>query len=55
MYLQDNKGVLPPAAAQIPGAFDNPRWWWPNELVRGKYMNLPGRQLLPGARHVHRR
>jgi prepilin-type N-terminal cleavage/methylation domain-containing protein/prepilin-type processing-associated H-X9-DG protein len=47
MYIQDNKGALPPSAAAIPGAFDKPRWWWPNELVRLKYMNTPGSNCYP--------
>jgi prepilin-type N-terminal cleavage/methylation domain-containing protein/prepilin-type processing-associated H-X9-DG protein len=46
MYIQDHKGVLPPAGAPgagsaVTAAF--PRgWWWPTELVRYKYMNTPG-------------
>ena len=46
MYIQDHKGVHPPAGA--PGAGSGvtaafPRgWWWATELVRFRYMNLPG-------------
>jgi prepilin-type N-terminal cleavage/methylation domain-containing protein/prepilin-type processing-associated H-X9-DG protein len=49
MYIQDNKGALPPSAATIPGAFDNPKWWWPNELVRGKYIPTEGVNCYPQA------
>ena len=40
MYIQDNKGVHPPAGLPpIPGY---PRgWWWPNELVRKGYVKTP--------------
>jgi len=47
MYTQDNKGKLPPNAA--PPALglagynggNGIGWWWPNELVRRKYINNP--------------
>jgi prepilin-type N-terminal cleavage/methylation domain-containing protein/prepilin-type processing-associated H-X9-DG protein len=42
MYVQDHKGLLPPAGApRIPGTYDF-GWWWATELVRYKYMPLPG-------------
>ena len=42
MYIQDNKGRLPAAEfSTISGAYPY-GWWWPNELVRGKYINAPG-------------
>jgi prepilin-type N-terminal cleavage/methylation domain-containing protein/prepilin-type processing-associated H-X9-DG protein len=38
MYINAHKGKFPPAAAPvIPGVFQV-GWWWPNELVRGKYI-----------------
>ena len=38
MYINANKGAFPPAQAPvIAGIYDN-GWWWPNELVRGKYI-----------------
>jgi len=47
MYAQDHKGKLPPSAA-APGlalsGYSNGNgvgWWWPNELVRRKYINNP--------------
>jgi prepilin-type N-terminal cleavage/methylation domain-containing protein/prepilin-type processing-associated H-X9-DG protein len=41
MYVNDNKGVLPPAVVFTSTA--DPKiypvgWWWPNELVRQKYV-----------------
>jgi prepilin-type N-terminal cleavage/methylation domain-containing protein/prepilin-type processing-associated H-X9-DG protein len=37
-YINSNRGKFPPAqAGVIPGPFPN-GWWWPNELVRGKYI-----------------
>jgi prepilin-type N-terminal cleavage/methylation domain-containing protein/prepilin-type processing-associated H-X9-DG protein len=40
-YIQANKGKFPPSAApQVAGVFPI-GWWWPNELVRGKYINNP--------------
>src|SRR5262245_14344685 len=40
-YIQGNKGKFPPSAApQVAGVFPI-GWWWPNELVRGKYINNP--------------
>jgi len=48
MYAQDNKGKLPPSAAPAGlglAGYDNSgagiAWWWPNELVRRKYINNP--------------
>jgi prepilin-type processing-associated H-X9-DG protein len=38
MYINANKGRFPPCAAgAIPDRFAT-GWWWPNELVRGKYI-----------------
>ena len=39
MYINDNKGRLPPAGVPpLPNIYPN-GWWWPNELVRQKYVN----------------
>lgn len=41
MYTNSSKGkMMPCAAPQIAGVFPV-GWWWPNELVRGKYINAP--------------
>jgi len=38
MYINANKGKFPPCqAGVIAGVYDN-AWWWPNELVRGKFI-----------------
>jgi prepilin-type N-terminal cleavage/methylation domain-containing protein/prepilin-type processing-associated H-X9-DG protein len=48
MYINANKGVLPPSAAPpYPGVYTY-GWWWPNELVRGKYINAPSVYTKPG-------
>src|SRR5215203_3564035 len=41
MYTDASKGKhMPSAAPTVAGIY--PRgWWWPNELVRGKYVNAP--------------
>jgi prepilin-type processing-associated H-X9-DG protein len=42
MYINDHKGLLPPAGApRMPGTYEF-GWWWATELVRYKYVNLPG-------------
>ena len=47
MYVQDNKGKLPPSAAPAGlglagyNGSQGIAWWWPNELVRRKYINNP--------------
>src|SRR4051794_2304863 len=49
MYINANKGKFPPASTPaIPGPFPN-GWWWPNELVRGKYVNAPNLYSHPGS------
>jgi prepilin-type processing-associated H-X9-DG protein len=45
MYTQDNHGKLMPAAAPVVPDVYPTGWWWPNELVRGKYINAPGLSL----------
>src|SRR5262252_2175437 len=41
MYINNNKGTMPPCSTPvIAQSFPN-GWWWPNELVRGKYINAP--------------
>src|SRR5258708_5070143 len=42
MYINDNKGKSPPAGAPAVSGVYQYGWWWPNELVRGKYINTPG-------------
>jgi prepilin-type N-terminal cleavage/methylation domain-containing protein/prepilin-type processing-associated H-X9-DG protein len=42
MYINANKGKFPPAGAPIINGVYTYGWWWPNELVRGKYINTPG-------------
>src|SRR6059058_3333467 len=39
MYINANKGKFPPAGAPIVPNVYPYGWWWPNELVRGKYIN----------------
>ena len=43
MYISDNKGAFPPnaAMASLNLAGPNVAWWWPNELVKLKYINNP--------------
>jgi len=48
MYINANKGHFPPASIQpMPGVYPN-GWWWPNELVKGKYINAPSVYQGPG-------
>jgi prepilin-type N-terminal cleavage/methylation domain-containing protein/prepilin-type processing-associated H-X9-DG protein len=44
MYVADYKGAHPPntAKAALNLAGPNVAWWWPNELVKLKYINNPG-------------
>src|SRR5438105_349784 len=37
MYINANKGVLPPSGVPVVPNIYPLGWWWPNELVRGKY------------------
>jgi prepilin-type N-terminal cleavage/methylation domain-containing protein/prepilin-type processing-associated H-X9-DG protein len=41
MYANANRGKLPPAGAPGSNAAYKYVWWWPNELVRGKYIQAP--------------
>jgi prepilin-type processing-associated H-X9-DG protein len=42
MYINANKGKFPPSGSPaVPGVYAY-AWWWPNELVRGKYINAAG-------------
>ena len=49
MYVNANKGRLPPSA--VPPLTDvwTNGWWWPNELVRQKYINSAGANVYPQA------
>src|SRR3954464_4199924 len=38
-YIQANRGKFPPAGAPIINNVYPFGWWWPNELVRGKYID----------------
>jgi prepilin-type N-terminal cleavage/methylation domain-containing protein/prepilin-type processing-associated H-X9-DG protein len=41
MYINANKGHLPPCVLQpMPDSYPN-GWWWPNELVRGNFIKAP--------------
>jgi prepilin-type processing-associated H-X9-DG protein len=46
-YITDNKGVFPPSAAPVVGGVFPNGWWWPNELVRRKYINTQGVNVYP--------
>ena len=48
MYIQNHKGVFPPAGAPntLTGIYPY-GWWWANELVRGKYINTQGVNVYP--------
>src|SRR5688500_4764612 len=48
IYIQANKGRLPPAQVDaIPGVYPN-GWWFPNELVRNRYITAPSVYDRPG-------
>jgi hypothetical protein len=47
MYINANKGHFPPCALQPSTAYPN-GWWWPNELVRGKFISAPSCYTTPG-------
>jgi prepilin-type N-terminal cleavage/methylation domain-containing protein/prepilin-type processing-associated H-X9-DG protein len=46
MYIQDNKGVHPPATV-FPSTMYPAGWWWPNELLRFKYINTESANCYP--------
>lgn len=49
MYNNANKGhMMPCTAGVISGVFPI-GWWWPNELVRGKYISAPSLYAHPGS------
>jgi prepilin-type N-terminal cleavage/methylation domain-containing protein/prepilin-type processing-associated H-X9-DG protein len=57
MYINNNKGHFPPCSVgNIAGPFPT-GWWWPNELVRGKYINAPsvydGPGMTPSQKRFH--
>jgi len=42
MYINNNRGHFPPSQINPDAAAGYPSgWWWPDELVRGKYINAP--------------
>jgi prepilin-type processing-associated H-X9-DG protein len=48
MYINDHKGVHPPAGAPVlPGLYEN-GWWFANELVRLRYVPTPGISVYGG-------
>jgi prepilin-type N-terminal cleavage/methylation domain-containing protein/prepilin-type processing-associated H-X9-DG protein len=50
MYIDANKGKHPPSAIPASAASGVPDgFWWPNELVRGKFINAPSVYEAPGA------
>jgi prepilin-type processing-associated H-X9-DG protein len=57
MYINDNKGRLIPAGIPpLPGIYQY-GWWWPNELVRQKYIKQPGLSCYktPGGKRIFNR
>jgi prepilin-type N-terminal cleavage/methylation domain-containing protein/prepilin-type processing-associated H-X9-DG protein len=57
MYINDNKGKHPPAGIPpITGIYQY-GWWWPNELVRLKYIKQPGLSCYkqPGGKKIFNR
>jgi prepilin-type N-terminal cleavage/methylation domain-containing protein/prepilin-type processing-associated H-X9-DG protein len=52
MYIDANKGRFPPAtvpnSTNVEASFPN-GWWWPNELVRAKFIKAPSVYAGPGA------
>jgi prepilin-type N-terminal cleavage/methylation domain-containing protein/prepilin-type processing-associated H-X9-DG protein len=56
MYINEHKGALPPAGVPGPSQAANDLsaayptgWWWSTELVRLKYVNLPGLNVYKAA------
>jgi prepilin-type N-terminal cleavage/methylation domain-containing protein/prepilin-type processing-associated H-X9-DG protein len=48
MYVNANKGKLPPGEIRAGNLAYPPGWWWPTELVRQKYINAPSVYTTPG-------
>jgi type II secretory pathway pseudopilin PulG len=48
MYINDNKGVHPPATV-FPNTTYPSGWWWPNEMVRQKYIINESANVYPRA------
>jgi len=55
MYINANKGHFPPADIKVDAAIMPNGWWWPNELVRGKYINAPSLYASPGSTTAQKR
>src|SRR5437868_1916317 len=50
MYINANKGKLPPAQIDPETGGGYPQgWWWPNELVKGNYIKAPSVYDHPGS------
>src|SRR3954467_12694781 len=41
MYINANKGKIPPAATKVNAPVMTHGWWWATELVRQKYITAP--------------
>jgi prepilin-type N-terminal cleavage/methylation domain-containing protein/prepilin-type processing-associated H-X9-DG protein len=55
MYIQANKGKHPPSAIHATGdplLYPN-GWWWPNELVKQRYINAPNAKVSVTATEFH--
>src|SRR5438067_694887 len=48
MYINANKGRFMPAQAKPDPTPYPSGWWWPNELVKQKYINAPSVYQKPG-------
>jgi len=48
MYINANKGVHMPSQIKPDPTTYPLGWWWPNELVRGKFINAPSVYSTPG-------
>jgi prepilin-type N-terminal cleavage/methylation domain-containing protein len=49
MYINANKGHFPPSEIDVGNATYPLGWWWPNELVRGKYILATSLYSKPGS------
>jgi prepilin-type N-terminal cleavage/methylation domain-containing protein/prepilin-type processing-associated H-X9-DG protein len=48
VYINANKGALPPCQVDVGNVTYPNGWWWPNELARLKYLNVPSLYSKPG-------
>src|SRR5438094_8254709 len=47
MYIQENHYRFPPTGAPVLAGVFLKGWWWPNELVRGKYIDARSVNVYP--------